>query len=501
MGSNGIIGQACFTWASKLPGGGNGNGFVAFSPMLQEQARRFEGITKDVCGYVGSARLSCEQRAAYTPLGRITDGERSIAFRKTDGGEDAAQRSGRYIVHFLVGHAGDLPLSKVVNLPADVWLSSADVPLNAPIALEDLAAADLACGEVEQSTLDEHQIGAITEALDRFGDTGEVDISAWGQDATAVLLACLPAWVDQEATLVSQWADEGPVSLLRAGDRARAAWTARTTWEGVPAALLSAASAIARCTSREEVGAALRAAGSGAATTQALLREAVVTWLESGAQQLSWDQEKLILRDPAQTLGAMADEALSLPGGQAVDPLAVALLRRCQDDADAAAIAKALPVERRGALAYAASVPTLPVLLATLIWSAETGVPASIEVSHRPSPEAVAALVAAAVGDQSTLDALALALRTSAQREESFARAIVGEPQVDPDALFGIVLPRAARDDAELLSLLSMDPDRFTMWLRCPAPYQQTLSAVLARDARDGIWRLLSDLVRRGGKR
>jgi|HubBroStandDraft_3_1064219.scaffolds.fasta_scaffold02063_10 hypothetical protein len=134
------------------------------------------------------------------------------------------------------------------------------------------------------------------------------------------------------------------------------------------------------------------------------------------------------------------------------------------------------------------------------MWSAETGLPAPIELSHRPSPETIVALVAAAVADQGTLDALALAMRTSAQHDESFARAILNEPQVDPDVLFGIIAPRAARDDAELLSLLSIDPDRFITWLGCPAPYQQALATLLTRGTRDGIWRLLSDLIRRGGK-
>lgn len=43
------------------------------------------------------------------------------------------------------------------------------------------------------SPLDEHQICAIAEALDRADDTGKLDISAWSQDAITVLLACLPA--------------------------------------------------------------------------------------------------------------------------------------------------------------------------------------------------------------------------------------------------------------------------------------------------------------------
>lgn len=498
-----LLAQACYSWASRLPDGSGGYGFVAFSPSLQDNQAWFEQLTKDVCSYAGNARMTDQERAAYRPLGRLVAAGMSIAYRKLDAGRDAHGRTGRYLVHFLVAPISLLRLSEVLAIPDMLWLSEAQVPLDQPLELRDLALAQLrGPADLALPVVDREGAIAIARAARCLAQTGALDVSTWEPALLAVLLACLPGWVNQEATLEAEWKAGRARSTLRIAGQATIEWSALEPPDGLPGELAALNERIGHYCSLAEIA---RALGEPDGSPSPVLRgqpldDAVRAWID-GESALGKARETLLLEDPPATLGLLAERGMRLPSGRRADRLAVRLLRGLSEPSAADLVAAVLPLEQEALGAYVASAPTLVVLLGALACNAEAGQITRIDFTRQPEPGTLAALVRAAADDGELLEQLAETLRESSLREGSFAKALISDPHVDPDLLYAEIVPRAAKDHAELLGLISLNPAPFIAWARCPAPYADALAAVLARESRHAVWQRVSALLGRWGKR
>ena len=103
--------------------------------------------------------------------------------------------------------------------------------------------------------------------------------------------------------------------------------------------------------------------------------------------------------------------------------------------------------------------------------------------------------------DEQFMEGLVHSVKISSRGEGSFARQLFLADTADWDHLYSKVLPAAADGRASLLSLASVNSEKFFTWMKAPEPYAAALTDMLRHDTHEAMWERISALLGRWRKR
>ena len=401
-----VVGQAVYTWSSETldPRERKGYGFVAASPTLVKRLPWLRHITSAATQFAGSEIISSAQRQSYQPLGRLVDGSEALLFRKIDAGVDLHKRSGRYLVHFIVGPRERLTISALFSMQDARWLSAEAVPVDQKIELLDIPILGLGLARVIPNIDADVESKAI-EGARQLVSTGSLDIANYKTVEVLAMMFCLPTWMDANAILTPEWTDSGSTAILTVSEdaprikspdhrvpfesaalKAVQAELSATTRVGpmghanqpvvTPKRRSRGAKGLSRRPDRRDRGRAARRGSKdsthspisvGRRGAQQPLHTVVDRWVSHGSHRLSIAEKEMIERSPVHALEAVASSRKGLPfyvTRPRDDELAVAVLRACGDVQYWSLVLEALPTPEKVVSSLTEAAPVPSVLLA-----------------------------------------------------------------------------------------------------------------------------------------
>jgi hypothetical protein len=508
------VGQAVFTWR-KLRTGQAGYDFAALSPALRGQSEWLEASAGPLTGFVGNSRPTSEQRRSYKPIGRHVSGERAIAYRKEDAGNDGYDRVGNYIVHFLVAPVELLSLSDILRLPEKLWVSASDGRLNPNLELKDIPVADIRrdlgppLGIEVQVDHTSHILNALYELVQH----GSISVTGWLQTDILALLATMPAWVDYAIRLVPTWSDDGPQQRLELVDTNADAFAdaedhrcaiADPKLETHRQLLLNAAD-IAQIrlllwpevTEPHDLQKRLEEtpAASGTVLEEDAPEELEVflrKWVTGSVQELKASEKLSILERPVEALQTLVSINQQIPSARKPESFTLSFLEHC-GDVDSRLIARVLPVEDDAVAMYVALCHSNAVLEAALLLNSDRTRTIDLTFQTNVPAATVQHIIQRSQVDEDIYRGLIRSLEISSLGAGSFARRVLLANGIDLEYVYSALIPAASvgRDDA-LLSLACINPDAFVRWLRVPAPYERALVNALRQETRQKAWERIS---------
>lgn len=512
------VSQAIFTWR-KLRTGQAGYGFAALSPALRGQFEWLEASAEPLTGFVGNWRPTSEQRRSYRPIGRHMSGERVLAYRKEDAGNDGYDRGGNYVVHFLVAPIARLSLSDILRLPENLWTNSSVARLNPALELKDIPLPDIQSILGPPPRVEVDHADYILDAVYALVQKGMVSVTDWPTASILALLATMPPWVDYSTQLVPTWSEAGPQQSLELVSIRPDVFTDvedhRCTITdpellNYRQRLVNAADIVAiRRVFRPEVPQAPghpaqnevipRAATEGTAERPATteLEVSLRKWVTGSVQELKAAEKLSILEKPAEALQILGHLKQQIPSARRPDSFALSLLERC-GEIDPRLIARVLPIEDDTVAMYVAHCHSNAVLEATLLLNSDRSRAVDITFQTSVPAATVQHIIERSRLDDDVYRGLIRSLQISSLGAGSFARRVLLAKGIDLEYAYSVLIPAASvgRDDA-LLSLACVNPDAFVSWLRVPEPYERALVNVLRQETRQKAWERISRFAAR----
>ena len=503
-----MVGQALFTWASHLPGGDQGYGFVALSPSLRANQRWLEAASRSITNFVGGNQVGItnEERQSYLPLGRHVQSGKSLAYRKADAGRDGHGRPGRYLVHLLVATAPDLTLSDVLGLSPSVWIHAKDALIDRKVDLRDRSLADLRSDRFGWDNLGPVDVSRITNAITTLAKTGVLEVTDWNGIDLLNLLGSAPAWVDVNARLVPEWTSRGPAMHIVLGDEVYGRQEAEDH-RIVPTddELRSVRSMVSNCAARADLLAVMDRrfdfVGFGSAGERdgsSRLERVVERWAENGSSGLSVDDRSLLECDAVESLTALDRLSKRLPFSRKPDEIALTILADGQNRVDPGSLMRILPHDDNAAASYVSSRPSTAMLQAAMTLNGNPYRRIDIRLEVGAVSAELIHIVEMSKSDPELLYGLIQSMEISSLGAGSLVRGLLLCKGVDYEYLYLKVLPAASGGRTDrLLSLVCINPGSFVSWIGVPEPYAGALIEVLKHETQQAIWKRISGFVSR----
>jgi GTPase-associated protein 1, N-terminal domain type 2 len=494
------IGQALYTWAEMLPGGKQGEGFIAASTSLAGDMDWLNASCRPLIGYVGNKhRVTAEQRASYKPIGRHVHTAKAFVYRKTDVGSDSHGRRGNYLIHFLIAPSSDVGLSDVLRLKEGIWdFQAARMITRGSGKLGSMPDVDLTEFRNELlafSEFEEPDPSAIAEALIDLGRAGVVDATDLDTSTVLGMLSVLPYWVDYAAELSPEWSDRGPISHLRLGT-----WQAnynaggedrRYTPERDDLSLLR--ERLKRARNLDELRSLMSSAASLAKSSPSgavkvkpnggaiSLEDCIQKWLDV-SQAISQDERQVLMHAPPWSLvSALASRKRHLPIWRSRDDIALSLLTRCEGT-DQQMLGKIMPLDDESVSRYVTACLNTTVLEAAVFLNHEESRHIDIVFPDGVAPTTLLHLVKLCTERPEFYKGLVRSVQISCIGAGSFVRRLLRNPGMEFNYLYSQVLPAAADGNADVLwALASVNPEKFASWVDFPEVYADALISALRR--------------------
>jgi hypothetical protein len=506
MVDKGIIGQALYTWGPERLGAmGQGYGFVDISPGWESELPWLDANAKSLTGFMGRSQATEEERARYRPLGRHVNAGTAIAYGKYYIGMDGFDRLGNYAVHFFMAEVKHISMTDVLMSRDELWVTGNGVYSPSWKKLDDLKPAEFRVKLNRAPDLTWVKPDRVRSAIAELVSTGSVSVSKWNTADIMGLIGTLPFWADYAMSLVPEWTDSGSALVVELPRDAAVDQVYEDRRPALTGELLELKLKLNRASCTAELESIFwphpRDIARPSGSAQKHLEDCIIRWAAQGTKNMVPDELTTLSEDPPSTLENLAKQNRKIPSSRKPDQFTLELLNRCDGAVDRQLMSKVLPAEDEITGIYAGLSTNTTVLEAAIWLNAGAAREISIVLRRSILEATINLLIDTSKEDEQFMEGLVHSVKISSRGEGSFARQLFLADTADWDHLYSKVLPAAADGRASLLSLASVNSERFFTWMKAPEPYAAALTDMLRHDTHEAMWERISALLGRWRKR